>query len=221
MAGTLRSKTVRLLVEVVSVVFAVLVALAVDELRQDHAERQQAEAARAAVLAEVHSNLEELRRTRPSLDSLETLLAAIRDSTEGGRSSRGESLHLELPDFSDAAWRTAQMTQATAHLPLPWLIRVSKAYEAQGLYESLRTDVIRTFGSIVGGQSETGLQRLGAQVGVLQDVGRGLEAKYDTIFMSSAGASSTPDTLTPGERAGGRDTIHAEDTIRRTGGGIL
>jgi hypothetical protein len=218
MAGALRQKAVRLFVEVVSVIFAVLVALAVDELRQDHAQRQQAEAARTAVLAEVHSNLDELRRTRPSLDSLETRLAGIRDSPEGGRSPRGDSLRLDLPEFSDAAWRTAQMTQATAHLPLPWLIRVSRAYETQGLYESLRTDVIRTFGSVAAGPSLTELRRLGAQVGVLEDVGRGLEAKYDTIFLSSGSMPATPDTLTPGKGSVGRDTIHAVDTIRRTGG---
>jgi hypothetical protein len=216
-AGSFRQRALRVLVEVVSVVFAVLVALAVDEVRQDHAERKQAQEARAAVLTELASNLGELRRTEPGLDSLTARLDAIDEAVARGTHPPPSALDLELPDFSRAAWETAQMTQATAHLPLDWLILVSKAYETQALYESLRTDVIRTFGS-VGEEGVSGaLPRLASQLHVLQEVSRGLEQKYDSIFASSGSGPSTPDTAVSGG-APVRDTIRTRDTVPPSGG---
>jgi hypothetical protein len=216
-AGTLRQKALRVLVEVVSVVFAVLVALAVDEVRQDHAERKQAQEARAAVLTELASNRGELRRTEPGLDSLSARLDAIDEAVARGTHPTPSALRIDLPDFSRAAWETAQMTQATAHLPLDWLIRVSKAYETQALYESLSTDVIRTFGSVGGEGLSAALPHLAGQLHVLQDVGRGLEQKYDSIFTSSGNG---PPTLDSGVVGGAvvRDTIRPRDSVPPTGG---
>ena len=217
MAGTFRQRALRVLVEVVSVVFAVLVALAVDEVRQDHAERQQAQAARAAVVAELASNMDELRRTEPSIDSLAVRLDSLGDAARSGGRTGEAAFHLELPDFSRAAWETARMTQATAHLPLDWLIRVSKAYDTQALYESLRADVIRTFASVGYNGSSGSLALLAGQLHVLQDVGRGLEQKYDTIFASSGNGPSTTDTALVGGAAV-RDTIQPRDSVMPPGG---
>ena len=186
MARTLRQRAARILVEVVSVVFAVLVALAVDEWRQDRQVRHDAEAAKAAILAELRANDAELVRTGPSVDSLAARLAVLRERIRAGSRSTTGSLNVQLPDFSDAAWRTAQMTRATTHLDLAWLIRVAKAYEAQSLYTDLRNDVVHTFAGINGDESTSALTRLAGQLGVLQQLGAGLEAKYDTIFAPPA-----------------------------------
>lgn len=185
-SSRLRERATRILVEIVSVVFAVLVALGVDEWRQARQDRERAEAARTAVLAELRSNRDELERSAPSIDSLLARLPGVRDGVRRGEPETLQ-VRVDLPDFSDAAWETAQMTQATAHMELPWLIRVARAYQAQRLYSDLRTDVVRTFTGINSGESAASLGRLAGQLQVLRQLGRGLEAKYDTIFASGTG----------------------------------
>ncbi len=184
-SSRLRDRATRILVEIVSVVFAVLVALGFDEWRQGRQVREQAEQARAAVLAELRSNRDELARSSPSIDSMLARLPAVSAAIRRGESQALE-VRVNLPDFSDAAWETAQMTQATARLDLTWLIQVARAYQAQRLYSELRTDVVRTFTGINADDSSS-LRRLSGQLQVLRQLGQGLEAKYDTIFASGPG----------------------------------
>src|SRR5262245_21856053 len=60
----LRDKLPELLLEAASVVFAVLLALAVDEWRETQSQKALAARARASILEEIRGNESELRNTR-------------------------------------------------------------------------------------------------------------------------------------------------------------
>jgi hypothetical protein len=105
------------------VIFAVVVALVADEWRDNRELAQRAATARQAVLAELRENRRELEQTRESVDStLAQLDETLRGLEAGERPA--VAVDLELPDFSDAAWRITQVTDAASRLEFEWLTRI-------------------------------------------------------------------------------------------------
>lgn len=137
----LREKLPELLLEAVSVVFAVLLALAVDEWRETRSRNALAERARAGILEEIRSNETELRNTR---DNNRALLKQIEEAQSQLAQKRNTALqfHFEIALLSSAAWNTAQMTQAANYLDFDWLRRVSNVHELQGLYVTSQSAVV-------------------------------------------------------------------------------
>ena len=174
----------RLLLEMLGVVFAVLVALAADEWRESHELAQRAATARAGVLAELRANRAELERTQAGLDSTASRLeAAVRADTSGD--GPGLSVDLELPDFSDAAWRITQVTDAASRLDFAWLTRVARIYAAQQLYADVRGDVVSTMGALGTSGPEPGIARLSGQLRILLQLHRQLMDDYDEVLGES------------------------------------
>lgn len=102
------------------VVFAVLVALGVEEWRQERQLRAFADRARAAVDQEIELNLEEFRNTESNLiegsETVATLLRALLEVRESGESgSIEDSLSFDEPEISTAAWLVAQASQAAPY----------------------------------------------------------------------------------------------------------
>ena len=137
----LREKLPELLLEAVSVVFAVLLALAVDEWRETRSRNVLAERARTGILEEIRSNETELRNTR---DNNRALLKQIEEAQSQLAQKRDTALqfHFEIALLSSAAWNTAQMTQAANYLDFDWLRRVSNVHELQGLYVTSQSAVV-------------------------------------------------------------------------------
>ena len=137
----LREKLPELLLEAASVVFAVLLALAVDEWRETRSREALAARARASILEELRSNQTELRNTR---DNNRALLRTTEEALSQIVQKRDVSLqfHFEIALLSSAAWNTAQMTQAANYLDFDWLRRVSDVYELQGLYVTSQSAVV-------------------------------------------------------------------------------
>lgn len=137
----LREKLPELILEAVSVVFAVLLALGVDEWRETRSQNALAERARASILEEIRSNEAELRRTR---EANRALLQRIEETLARGR--QGPELTLEfnfqIALVSSASWHTAQMTQAASFLDFDWVRRVSKVYEFQDVYVTSQSAVV-------------------------------------------------------------------------------
>lgn len=131
------------------VVFAVLVALGVEEWRDEAQLREFAARAEEAVVAEVRANLEEFRTTGPALEaSMEKLAEALRESDI---SLLNGAVGLELPDFSSSAWRATQSSQAAPYLDYEWVIQVSRAYETYDLYSRIADRVIDALSLVIGG----------------------------------------------------------------------
>jgi len=177
----LRVRLGRMLLDVVGVVFAVLVALAADEWRDNRELQQQADRAQAAVLAELRANRTELERTRPSIDSTEARLAeGSRVSAEGR--ARALSLDLEFPDFSDAAWRITQVTDAASRIDFDWLTRVARIYETQELYGEERSAILQTLGEMGTAGQNPEVDRLRNQVHILRQLHDQLVQRYDQFL---------------------------------------
>lgn len=137
----LREKLPELILEAASVVFAVLLALAVDEWRETRSQDALAERARASILEEIRGNEAELRRTR---DKNGALLQRIEETLARGRQGPEMSLefNFQIALVSSASWHTAQMTQAASFLDFDWVRRVSKVYEFQDLYVTSQSAVV-------------------------------------------------------------------------------
>lgn len=137
----LREKLPELILEAASVVFAVLLALAVDEWRETRSQDALAERARASILEEIRGNEAELRRTR---DKNRALLRRIEETLARGRQGPEMSLefNFQIALVSSASWHTAQMTQAASFLDFDWVRRVSKVYEFQDLYVTSQSAVV-------------------------------------------------------------------------------
>jgi len=171
----------RLLVELAGIVFAVIVALAADEWRDNRELRQRAETALDAVLAELRANRDELERTRGGLDESARQVEEAVGAVEAGRSP-SLSVMLELPDFSDAAWRITQVTDAAARLEFDWLTRVARVYAAQELYAEVRGEVVRTLGTLGAARGSPGLAQLRSQLGIMLQLHRQLIEDYDAVL---------------------------------------
>jgi len=137
----LMEKLPELLLEAASVVFAVLLALAVDEWHETRSQTALAERARAGILEEIRINQTELRNIR---DNNRALLKRIEDTRSRLEQKQNAALqfHFEIALLSSAAWNTAQMTQAANYLDFEWLRRVSNVYELQDLYVTSQSAVV-------------------------------------------------------------------------------
>lgn len=178
-----RSRIPGLLLEILSVIFAVVVALAADEWRENRQLNQRAATARGAVLAEIRANLAELAGTSASLDSTVARLAeAVRDVED--RETTSTRFDLEFPDFSEAAWRITQVTDAASRLDFDWLTRVARVYAAQELYGKERDEILRSLGDIggPGADSAPGLRRLNSQVSILLQLHHQLVEDYQELL---------------------------------------
>lgn len=179
--GRIGTALPRLALDVIGVIFAVMVALAADEWREDHELAQRAETAHGAVVAELRANREELDRTRESVDStIAQVTAAARDIEAGGSPSL--AVNLDLPSFSDAAWRITQMTDASSRLEFDWLTRVARVYAAQALYEDVRVEIVRTLGTLGAPGPDPGITRLRNQLGIILQLHEQLIESYDAVL---------------------------------------
>lgn len=129
-----RDKLPEILVEAFSVALAVVLALGVDNWRDERTLNRQAAALRQAVAAEMRSNLEELRRVLPKIDANQREVeVVVRSEGERDQASR---LVVTSAVLTAAAWQTTQSSNnAVERLPAAWRIKVAKAYELQELYQ--------------------------------------------------------------------------------------
>lgn len=192
MTSSLPRTIPRLLLEVVSVVFAVLVALAVDEWNEEREIRERASRARTSVIAELEGNREELRAgtvsSRAMADSALTILSHIR----GGEEITGVGVQGSLPDFSDAAWETARVTGIVAYMDYDWVLQTARVYETQAITQELQRDLLSFFGTLVTRRpDEERYADLVGQLLMLNSMQAQLGAKIDSLLQVTRGGSDT------------------------------
>jgi hypothetical protein len=193
MRNTMLQKLPRVLLEVASVVFAVLVALAVDEWNEDRELREQASRARASVIAELEGNLAELEAgtvsSRAMADSASAVLSRIRSGEEVG----SVGVQGSLPDFSDAAWETARVTGIVSHMDYDWVLQTARVYETQDITQELQRDLLSFFGTLVTRRpDEERYADLVGQLLMLNSMQVQLGAKIDSLLQVTDGGSDTP-----------------------------
>jgi len=58
-------------------------------------------------------------------------------------------MSFELPDYSSAAWGTAQSSPAAPYIDYDWVIDVSRAYEIYELYSRVSDQLLSDMGGIL------------------------------------------------------------------------
>jgi hypothetical protein len=182
----LRAKLPELAVEGLSVMFAVLLAFAVDQWREDRGNAQLAARARESILAEITANRGELLDSRSQHEDLMQHLTENLEQIEAGESSEIR-VDFSFSLLSSAAWQTAQVTQAAHHLDYEWIIRVSRLYDLQEQFresQSAILDQIGNFGAAAAQAGDVGpvLAALAGRVEILLDLQDGLIEAYETIL---------------------------------------
>ena len=130
------------------VVFAVLVALALEEWRQEQRLLEFAERAQAAVVAEVEANLQELDDTRDALLTMQGVLAEVLEA--GDMAAMEGDLEITLPELSHAAWEVAQGSEAAPYFEYEWVIEMARAYEVLEVYANSSDNVIAAVSQVIG-----------------------------------------------------------------------
>lgn len=129
--STLRTRLPTMFAEAISVVFAVLVALGVDEWWEQRENEELGRRGMDAVAAEIRGNLEELRNGVPEVDTMLARLDSAMARFDSGRENVDLSINYPVALLSDAAWETAQVTRAVHFVPLEGVIRVARVYDLQ------------------------------------------------------------------------------------------
>ena len=177
----MRTRVAELAVEAVMVVFAVLVAFAVDEWREERQLRDFADRARAAVEAEIAANVEEFEATAAALDSVQALLGeAVRNDDP---SLLGGSIAFSLPEPSSAAWRASQGSVAAPYLDYGWVIRVSRAYEVSETYARIAERAIDDMSSVIGtGATIETMQPIYGRLVILSDMHGQVRDRFQALL---------------------------------------
>ena len=188
--GKVRWKLAELATEALLVVFAVLVALGVEEWPEERQLRAFAARARAAVDQEIEQNLAEFRSVGPELivgrDRVRSTLQTLRDAQEardrGESGSASLSFDFDLPDISTAAWRVAQASHAAPYFDYDWVIERARHYDGLETYLDVRDEVfdeisslIAGFGGDLDGDVVMVVQRLYGRLEVLVQLHEGLQ----------------------------------------------
>lgn len=181
----LRARLPTLVAEALGVVFAVLVALAVDEAWEEREDAQLGEQATEMIAREIRENRSELvekasaERLQEMVASLDSAVAKLRRGVE----PEDLDVNYDLALLSTAAWQTAQVSQATQHMPLDRVARLARLYEFQRLY---RTRQDRLFDRIVslGHRMEREEERVAALAETRADLAAaaGLRAPLATLY---------------------------------------
>ena len=144
----MRRRIGELAVEAAMVVFAVLVALGFEQWRDEQRLIDLAARARAAVVAELRANLEEMQGAERNLlgaqERLESVLA------ERDLELLGGDLELTLPEISDAAWQAAQGSEAAPVFDYDWVISTARTYEVLEVYTSTSERIIEAMAGLIG-----------------------------------------------------------------------
>lgn len=134
--SSVRKRLPTILAEALSVIFAVLVALAVDEWWEEQENVALAERMTGAIAQEIRGNREELRAPEGGqdpaemLEAIQTAIAAYRAGNEPDE----VGVHWDVALLSSAAWDAAQVSRATQYMELDRLVDLAQVYEFQRFY---------------------------------------------------------------------------------------
>lgn len=150
----------RLLLEIVSVVFAVLLALGVNEWRKNLENEQLSQQALANIAQEIEANksdivkgLAEHKRLSSYLDS--TLKAYNNMPQENvKRVKKSFRFSYEHSVLNNTAWNSAQITQAVKFMDYETISALSTIYELQAIYKDHGKEVIAAMGKVAFHEAE-------------------------------------------------------------------
>jgi hypothetical protein len=183
----LRQRLPDILLEAFSVVFAVLLALGVDDWQEARRNEEMAAYARRSITAELTANERELREAqqdnRVMLRHLRQQLAA-RDTSSG---TIRFDVDMNVAQLTSPAWSLAQATQALRYMDYDWLLRTSRLYDFQALVADDQRDLLQMLGEI-SQANDTGVEQFQGRLAIDLVLGDSLLAAYRRFLAGETGA---------------------------------
>ncbi|HEX5124463.1 MAG TPA: hypothetical protein VFV97_14565 [Rhodanobacteraceae bacterium] len=180
LSARLAEKLPEILIEAGSVVFALLLALALSQWNERRELRERGEDVRAAIRAELAENRTEIEAARPALAGIRK---DLRDAIAGSEAAQHKlSVDLGVSLLSSAAWHAALATRATQTIDFKWMTKVAKIYELQDNYLHVQTAAVDQLTSIPAGgdkDSKAIASTLIARFDGLAQLADGLAKAYD------------------------------------------
>ena len=176
----LTEKLPEILIEAGSVVFALLLALALNQWNERRELRERGDAVRSAIRAELAENRIEIASARPNLLEIQRELRDVIDGKELAEHALSVDLGVSL--LSAAAWRAALATQATQTIDFKWMTKVAKIYELQDNYLHVQAAAVDQLTSIPAGGNKDAkaiAESLISRVDGLAQLADGLAKAYD------------------------------------------
>ena len=199
-----RRRLPELATEALMVVFAVLVALGVEEWREERQLRAFADRARAAVDLEIQQNLDEFRSAGPGLsegrETVATVLQALLEArASGGPGSVEHYFSFGEPEISMAAWRVAQASQAAPYFEYRWVIERARHYEMVERYVNLWDQFLDGLASVGAASASNDLDativafsRTQSQLSILLQHHEQLQEQMEA-YLGETGAGTEPE----------------------------
>lgn len=153
MESTRHQRLAKALFEAVLIVFAVLVALAVDEYWEQREERQLAETAVERITSELLQNRAELLNARALNSGLEADLTTAVEEASAGEPLTISSVNYEVALVGADAWETAIATRAIHFMDFDLAAGISRAYRVQELFADRQLQVVDDVSSLGRGSS--------------------------------------------------------------------
>jgi hypothetical protein len=180
LSAQLSEKLPEILIEAASVVFALLLALALNQWNERRELRERGETVRAAIRAELAENRIEIDAARPALADIRKHLRAVLDGSEVAEHELTVNLGVSL--LSAAAWHASLATQASETIDFKWMTTVAKIYELQDNYLHVQAATVDQLTSIpAGGDKDAKViaASLIARIDGLAQLADGLAKAYD------------------------------------------
>jgi hypothetical protein len=180
LSARLSEKLPEILIEAASVVFALLLALALNQWNERRELHERGETVRAAIRAELAENRIEIDAARPALAEIRKRLRAVIDGSEVAEHELTVDLGVSL--LSAAAWHASLATQATGTIDFKWITTVAKIYELQENYLHVQSTAVDQLTSIPAGGDKDAkaiAASLIARIDGLAQLADGLAKAYD------------------------------------------
>ena len=132
-----KSNLQRLIFEFISVSFAVLVALLVNQWREDHNNNNLAEKAIYNIKQEIQENKDVMDILIPSHKSILSNIDSMIVRKEKYNSTVDSSISINVTLISSSAWEMAEITNAIFYLDFDDANKMAKVYKLQSYYESI------------------------------------------------------------------------------------
>jgi hypothetical protein len=138
-----------LFIEIISIVLAVLLALAVDEWRENRANAQLARETLSRIIVELKLNVTELeditKKHQAMHDQLEGMLDKMQNKVD--LSGIDFNFNIQLGVLHRSAWQTAIFTQAFRHMDFQVVQELSEIYEVHDFYKVHLENIIKNLSS--------------------------------------------------------------------------
>ena len=197
--GTLKRRLPELLLEAFFVVFAVLVALAVDEYWEGREEEELAEIAQENVAAEVQANAAELGEATAANRMLYANLAEALSQMDAGGDPTLSDIQFEVSLLGADAWEAARVTRAVHFMEFERVSRISTMYGVQSLFLERQSEVVDVIANIGTGEVpiEQSFRRLHRALGVALSLECQLAWEYDRVERELSRDAAPEDAASP------------------------